>query len=707
MIRSSIICLIFTLIAVYGAQPFVKWIQDNDGDFGIKSFETLLSRLFRITQNLYGNDDDSTSSEEQIKDREHYDVTASEAKGLLERMISFLHDDERRIDEMNFNTEFRKRRPIFHKGIFTIEQHVCVREKKLSLLREASESVCTSYKRAMRCVIDDGNKTLMRIIECCDGYYTTDIEEGCIPYNAPKDLDELLYGKNACIKALELKDTKFTTLLIPSNESCSAKDTVNRNWDEYILEERYRSYEMLNSQKLPTRKPGTFVIVSINAERTDLDDKPLLNCIKIVNEDLEWRNGTVQLLSAPLPQATTQALLDIITSDPDFSAFSALLTDDLRERLASNILISTVFVFNNETFASLSPPFPIRLRQKKGCAKELIKEHIYDGMLCSSILKEGEIKSITGIKHRLYKLRNANNTELIRLDNSRILNTDRVASNGVIHIIDDIILPEQATIDWHNLLMFPERDFLDIVERNIGYEDEPVAIFIPPDNSFRNLTDEKSFVMNHIVINDSHITNELIETAYGSKIPSLMKSPMPIFGCSNTIKPPMKYCSTTVYSIDAPLPRSMNTLKELINSRDDFSVFASLLNDSNVDLDDKRSYTVFLPSNDALSNNQIRALKTNKTLANDFVRRHIFRGLLCSKNFRARTSDGKVPIVLENFRSEYYYDRRADKKTTLDHTDLQDMDIFAMNGILHILKNPLKSQTTSKHHTLCSIFDFN
>lgn len=51
--------------------------------------------------------------------------------------------------------------------------------------------------------------------------------------------------------------------------------------------------------------------------------QPLLNCVKIVDEDLEWRNGTVQLLSAPLPKITTQTLLDIITNDPKFSVFSA------------------------------------------------------------------------------------------------------------------------------------------------------------------------------------------------------------------------------------------------------------------------------------------------------------------------------------------------------------------------------------------------
>lgn len=45
------------------------------------------------------------------------------------------------------------------------------------------------------------------------------------------------------------------------------------------------------------------------------------------------------------------------------------MTDDLRERLASSILISTVFVFSNETFASFSPSLQARMRQRKGCAR--------------------------------------------------------------------------------------------------------------------------------------------------------------------------------------------------------------------------------------------------------------------------------------------------------------------------------------------------
>uniref|UniRef100_A0A8R1XS49 FAS1 domain-containing protein n=1 Tax=Onchocerca volvulus TaxID=6282 RepID=A0A8R1XS49_ONCVO len=685
MVLNSFAYLIFGLIPIYEAQSYVQWNGDINEDSGIRPFETLLSKLFTITRNLY-TIDDSITSEEQLKVREDYNTIASEAKEFLEHMTSFLGND----DKENINREFRKGRPTFHKETFTIEQHVCVREKKVPLLWKISESACTSHKRAMRCIKGDDNGTLIRIVECCDGYYTTDIKKGCIPYDTPKNLDELLNGKNVCTNGLELKNTKFTTLLIANNESCPTNDTDNRDWDEYILEQPYRSYELLNSQKLPTRKPGVFVIVSTNSKRTGLDDKPLLNCIKIAEEDLEWRNGTVQLLIAPLPQATNQTLLDIIANDSDLSAFNSLLTDDLRKRLASNSLISTVFVFNNEIFASLSQSFQARLRQKKGCARELIKEHIYDGMLCS-VLMEDDIKSITGIKHRFYKLRNVNNTELIRLDNGRVLDTDRVASNGVIHMIDDVILAEQSAVDWRDHLEFPEREFLEIVERNIGYENEPVAIFIPPSDSFRNLTDEKSFVLNHIAINDSHITNKLIETAYGSKIPSSMRSRRPVFGCASTVKPPIKYCNTTIYSIDAPLKRTMNTLQELITVRDDFSVFASLLNDSNVDLENKGLYTVFLPSNDALSNNQIRALKMNKTLSSDFVRTHIFDGLLCSKNFRIGMSHEGLPIILKNFRGEYYHSSMIDKTKTFGDIDLQ---IKKMMG--RIL---LKSNRQSTHHT--------
>lgn len=52
-----------------------------------------------------------------------------------------------------------------------------------------------------------------------------------------------------------------------------------------------------------------------------------------------------------------------------------MLTDDLRGRLASNNFVSTVFVFNNDTFASVALLLQTRMLKKKGCARG--KRNVY------------------------------------------------------------------------------------------------------------------------------------------------------------------------------------------------------------------------------------------------------------------------------------------------------------------------------------------
>lgn len=705
MVFGILFCFLFASFPLNLAQLRVPWIRKNgQEDLDTSPFETVLSRLFGFTDNLYGIDNavDTISDEERLKVRDEFDVVASKANEFLEQMISFLDGNNER-SKGDFKGEFGKGRSTYDKKTLTLGQHVCVREKKISLPQEGSGSVCTLFKRATRCVSGDANGTLIRIVECCEGHQTEDIKKGCTPYENPSTLEDLLVGKNACINVLDLKDIQHSTLLIPANETCSADDIVDRDWDQYILDQPYRSYELLNSQKLSTRKPDTFVIVTANTKQTDSsNDKPLLNCVKIADEDLKWEKGIVQVLSSPL-SLSTQTLLDIITNSSDFTAFSELLTDELRELLASKDRVSTVFVFTDTIFSSLSPSLRARMRQRKGCAKDLIKEHVYDGMLCSALM-EGDAKSITGTKHRFYKQHDGNETEIIHLDNGRIADTDQVALNGVLHRIDDVIFSENF-VDWRDHLELPERDFLDLVERNIGYEDEPVAIFVPPSNYFQNVTDEKSFVLNHITMGDSHVTNKLVKTAYGSKIPSWMNSPRPTFGCAKTLKPPMKYCNTTIYLIDSPLPVIENTLAEVIAHRDNFSMFASLLNDSSIDLNSDGPYTVFLPSNDALSRNHIKALKANKTLANDFVKRHVFEGLICSKNLHGKRSL-QLPAVLRNVRGEYYDGKTESEKTTLSGIDLEEVDQLATNGIVHTLESPLQWQPQSRHRSFCSFFDF-
>ncbi len=76
------------------------------------------------------------------------------------------------------------------------------------------------------------------------------------------------------------------------------------------------------------------------------------------------------------------------------------------------------------------------------------------------------------------------------------------------------------------------------------------------------------------------------------------------------------------------LPVVNKSLLELLEGREQFSNFLELLKSSNLieKIGANRSHTLLVPSNDAMSKNELRALmKDNKTLE-EFVKRHAMIG---------------------------------------------------------------------------------
>uniref|UniRef100_A0A158R5U0 Sushi domain-containing protein n=1 Tax=Syphacia muris TaxID=451379 RepID=A0A158R5U0_9BILA len=91
-----------------------------------------------------------------------------------------------------------------------------------------------------------------------------------------------------------------------------------------------------------------------------------------------------------------------------------------------------------------------------------------------------------------------------------------------------------------------------------------------------------------------------------------------MIGCIALSKPSVRLCETDIYFVEKPLPTVKESLLEILKNRRDLSVFASLVFNSSVvneaDLDDLSAlHTLFVPSDDAFSKNQIRALQCNST----------------------------------------------------------------------------------------------
>lgn len=100
----------------------------------------------------------------------------------------------------------------------------------------------------------------------------------------------------------------------------------------------------------------------------------------------------------------------------------------------------TIFAPNDAAFAALPKTTLDNLLQAQNRQKlvQLLSYHIVPGSLTASQLTSGQVKSLEGTPLTV-KVDSANNTTTI--NDARVTQADIPASNGIIHIIDRVIVP--------------------------------------------------------------------------------------------------------------------------------------------------------------------------------------------------------------------------------------------------------------------------
>jgi uncharacterized surface protein with fasciclin (FAS1) repeats len=97
----------------------------------------------------------------------------------------------------------------------------------------------------------------------------------------------------------------------------------------------------------------------------------------------------------------------------------------------------TVFAPTDEAFAKLPAGTLEALLQDKAKLTKILTYHVVPGkVMASDVVKLKEAKTVEGDEISI----NASNG--VTVDNARVVKTDIVASNGVIHVIDSVLMPK-------------------------------------------------------------------------------------------------------------------------------------------------------------------------------------------------------------------------------------------------------------------------
>ncbi|MBX9603026.1 MAG: fasciclin domain-containing protein [Bryobacteraceae bacterium] len=97
----------------------------------------------------------------------------------------------------------------------------------------------------------------------------------------------------------------------------------------------------------------------------------------------------------------------------------------------------TVFAPTDEAFAKLPAGTLEKLLANPADLKQVLLYHVVPGKVMAADVKAGKVKTAQGAQAML------STSGGVKIDQANIVKTDIVTSNGVIHVIDAVILPKK------------------------------------------------------------------------------------------------------------------------------------------------------------------------------------------------------------------------------------------------------------------------
>ena len=258
---------------------------------------------------------------------------------------------------------------------------------------------------------------------------------------------------------------------------------------------------------------------------------------KVLKDPKEQRQETILQPKCVGPKCLGPDVVDVLIKAGEFGVnpFSTLLKmiiDLGLGRVLKEAEAVTVFVPPNFAFSRL-PAGTIETPEQ---AKEIVLRHVVDSKLLAADVVSGPVKTMGGEVIDLIKTKTGRVRIAYEGNTIRVYRPDIMARNGVIHIIDKVIIPsdlgdvvevaKEAGIFNTLLKIVTELGLVDTLK-----EAEAVTVFAPPDEAFAKLPNgtiesltqdqAKEIVLRHVIpakVLAADVVTGPVETLGGEEI---------------------------------------------------------------------------------------------------------------------------------------------------------------------------------------------
>jgi len=443
----------------------------------------------------------------------------------------------------------------------------------------------------------------------------------------------------------------------------------------------------------------------------------------------------------------TMNVMDIIRQRGDMSIMRTVLEKTKLSEMLEGDKPITIFVPTDNAFDKLEPHLRRALKEGKGCASNILKNHILDLTFCS-------VASVPGAKTTAFNLLG----EAMRFNRSKVATTttetksevvdllgeqpvvingmakiieaDLMGTNGVVHVIDTI-LPTQSALPLSTLMQEKNITIFKRLLEASGLDDkfddmDNVTLFAPTDKALegskwaqllteapeklRNNAELTDFLNYHVVkpmTKTCDLSEQLMPTAAGDKVRINLYSTHALFSnvmnratvnCARLIHFDDESCGSVLHQVDKVLtPPKMNLL-ELLESNPNYSKFLELVrsaNLSNILTNTEESYTLLVPKNDVFEEvaDWERTLAKDQNELKNLIKTHIVNDVVCC----AGIIPTNWPFVrsIETLNGVHLRITR-DRRPKVENAGVTKCDNIAANGIIHEINDvivPTRRQT--------------
>jgi transforming growth factor-beta-induced protein len=256
----------------------------------------------------------------------------------------------------------------------------------------------------------------------------------------------------------------------------------------------YTADELVGGLGLRTLQ-GERLFFDVTDGTTRVNGQEILGSV-LANNGIVHVVGGVLAPSIPFPATTDNTIVDVAVSLPDsFSTLVALVTQADLVAFLSQPLEFTVFAPTNDAFGALDPGLvaALQTRPYKMHLKSVLSYHVLEGEVFSGDIQDGMMaETLIGESVTFSTSENG----VFVNDNAQVVTADVPADNGVIHVINNVLLPPWTSQTCTDVAASDERlTSLVALLSMVGFDDllsrpGPFTVLAPVNEAFAAFLDD-------------------------------------------------------------------------------------------------------------------------------------------------------------------------------------------------------------------------